>query len=194
MIHFVTFIIPTIGRQTLMRTLSSLCEQTDPDWAAIVIGDNVSTQLISSDWWGAEKQRNIYTLNLPSKLGHDNVAACVRNVGLSFAVSEWIASLDDDDTVTPDYVERLKAECNDLDLIHFRAEMENGVDLRPPLGNFGFSAGNVCNAFCFRREFARDHKLAFIDGTSEDWLTVKAFIGAGARAKMSESITYRIRH
>jgi glycosyltransferase involved in cell wall biosynthesis len=187
---FVTFIIPTIGRETLKRTFDSLYAQTDQDWNAIVVGDNVE----SFDQWYLRASNKVFVFNSPFKRGHDNVAADVRNIGLALANSEWIASLDDDDTIVSKYVEWLKEESKNMDLVHFRAELENGVDIRPPFGNYGFQGGNVSNAFCFRREFAKSHGIQFIDGTSEDWETVKALIGAGARAKMSGRVAYRVRH
>lgn len=39
--RLITFIIPTIGRPTLLNTLTSLEAQTDPGWEAICVFDNV---------------------------------------------------------------------------------------------------------------------------------------------------------
>ena len=136
--------------------------------------------------------------NSPEKLGHDNVGAEVRNFGL-YRIDrfenhpQWIASLDDDDTVTPDYVGRLKKESPGMDLIQFRALWENGIDIRPEIGEKRLLARTVCNAFAFRYEFAWLHELRFVDGTSEDWATISAFIAAGAETKISEYVTYQVR-
>ena len=38
---FITFIIPTIGRETLKNSIDSLINQTDHDWNAIIIFDGI---------------------------------------------------------------------------------------------------------------------------------------------------------
>ena len=37
----ITFIIPSIARLTLLRTVESLKNQTDPNWRSIIIYDGV---------------------------------------------------------------------------------------------------------------------------------------------------------
>jgi glycosyltransferase involved in cell wall biosynthesis len=44
----ITFIIPTIGRKTLINSLQSLISQDNPNWCAIVIFDGVSKNITSN--------------------------------------------------------------------------------------------------------------------------------------------------
>jgi glycosyltransferase involved in cell wall biosynthesis len=44
-----TFIIPTIGRPTLKRTINSLQQLTNKNWNAIVIFDGISPNLQIKD-------------------------------------------------------------------------------------------------------------------------------------------------
>ena len=39
--EIITFIIPTIGRTTLTRTVNSLINQTNSEWNAIIIFDGI---------------------------------------------------------------------------------------------------------------------------------------------------------
>ena len=45
----ITFIIPTIGRHTLSKTLDSLINQTNPNWKAIVIFDGITSTIQNTD-------------------------------------------------------------------------------------------------------------------------------------------------
>lgn len=185
---FCTFIIPTIGRPALNRAIKSLFVQTDKHWTAIVVWDGAKKDampVLLHDY------RITHLGTSGKKLGHGNVGALVRNVGLAIAQSEWIANLDDDDTVTPDYVERLKQESDGCDLIHFRTRYPDlQSDTRPGRSQTEFRADTVCNSFAFRLAFARAHNIQYIDDPSEDWATFKALLDAGATAKMSKHVTY----
>ena len=193
---FITFIIPTIGRPSLRAAIGSLINQVHPDWQAIVIGDHVEPHIwqrcIVSD-------RRIVSINLAERLGHDNVGAEVRNRGLQWLkegimMPDWVGNLDDDDTLTPDYILKLVEDGKDVDLLQFRAEWENKIDIRPIIGETRLLPATVSNAFAFRYDFAERHNLHYIDSTSEDWATIQSFISAGARCKVSDHVTYRVRH
>lgn len=41
----VTFIIPTIGRDTLSKTIDSLINQTNPNWKAIIVFDGIPSNI-----------------------------------------------------------------------------------------------------------------------------------------------------
>ena len=98
----ITFIIPTIGRLTLIDSIKSLLNQSDDKWNAIIIFDgiecNIDKEIISDSrikYYEIEKcGRNI------------NQAGFVRNYAINKLVEDcWIAFLDDDDTISNDYVE-----------------------------------------------------------------------------------------
>ena len=86
----VTFIIPSIGRDTLKTTICSLINQTNSNWKAIIIFDGINPTIWTND--------NRITMIKCTKLGKNkNSAGLVRNYGILLAKTEWIAFVDDDD-------------------------------------------------------------------------------------------------
>ena len=188
---FCTFLIPTINRSTLKRSVDSVYAQTDQDWGIVVAWNGLVDvpQAFKTD-----DPRVKHVTSGGKFLGHDNVGAETRNLGLAVAEGEWIANLDDDDTVTPDYVACLKKEAEGFDLIHFRTLYPDPAsDTRPSRGQYAFRADTVCNSHAFRLAFVREHNITYIDDKNEDWVTFKAMLDAGARAKMSDYATYKFR-
>ena len=90
----VTFIIPTIGRNTLQRSIDCLLEQTIQTWKAIVIFDEIEPTIESSD-------ERIKIMTCEKKGVGKNGAGNVRNYAIQYVDTEWIAFLDDDDTLNP---------------------------------------------------------------------------------------------
>ena len=117
-----TFVVPSIGRQSIIDTIESLQAQTVQQWKAIIVFDCVDPsadvlELIKSD------HRITYHI-LTEKLGkYNNCAGEVRNYGIKFVETEWIAFVDDDDCLRPDYIERFHESLEqlpELDCIIFR--------------------------------------------------------------------------
>jgi len=127
-----------------------------------------------------------------------------RNYGSKFATGEWIANLDDDDTVTPDYVQRLSEEGDDCDVLIFRMMYNNlqrwlpkkGLTLDPLIrGTFGIS-------FAVRSEFLRPQfdvdcfqtrYCQWPYGRCHDYFFMKSLKDSGARIKISPHACYAIR-
>lgn len=96
-----TFIIPAFNAApTIADTLRSLIAQTRYDWSAIVIDDGSSDKTRQA----AESIRDprIQILAQPN-----SGVATARNRGLSLARSPAVCFLDSDDTVEPEFVERM---------------------------------------------------------------------------------------
>jgi len=89
----VTFIIPTIGRPTLTKTLDSILNNTDPNWNAIVMFDGIQPTIGSND-----PRIRIYYMEKKGRLNH---AGIVRNTAIQFATTPWIGFVDDDDAISP---------------------------------------------------------------------------------------------
>lgn len=118
---FCTFVIPTVGRATLATALASLASQTDDDLSAVVVGDGVDVNLNDLGFWarGIRGERS-------------GSAGLTRNQGLAWIVArsligsgrpEWVAFLDDDDTVGPQYVRWLRSAAEaapEMDVAIFR--------------------------------------------------------------------------
>lgn len=115
-----TFIIPTIGRDTLKHTINSMLKQTCPEWKAIIVFDGIEPTLKTDD----PRIQIIQSPKLELELGKNRPvgAGHVRNYGIKHATTEWVAFIDDDDTITLDYVECFLEEMrnNGCDLIIFR--------------------------------------------------------------------------
>jgi glycosyltransferase involved in cell wall biosynthesis len=114
----ITFIIPTIGRPTLQNTLLSLINQTNPRWKAIVVLDGIEPDTTITEF----TDNRIVTLQC-SKLGEGtNSAGNVRNYGIKHATTEWVAFVDDDDSIKNNYVDIFLNEIlhYDVDTIIFR--------------------------------------------------------------------------
>ena len=118
----ITFIIPSIGRDTLINSINSILDQTSEKWNAIIIYDgckNILNENIINDkikYYEIEKTKCVI-----------NQASDVRNYGLQFVNSKWVAFLDDDDTIANDYVEYFfkQVEKYNFDLYIYRMINEN---------------------------------------------------------------------
>lgn len=115
---FVSFVVPTMGRPTLLRTINSLVAQKDGDYEAIIVPDPAHTsrkpvrQLADT--------RFSYIKAPRSAAGS---AGLLRNEGIRHATGRWIAFVDDDDRITPEYVVHLKEHVADeptADVVIFR--------------------------------------------------------------------------
>ena len=182
----ITFIIPTIGRDTLSRTLESLIAQTQPDWNAIVVFDGISPTIGIPD-------ARISFMEI-SKKGN---AGFVRNEGIKVATTEWIGFVDDDDVLTPDYVECFNREKHDVDVIIFRMKNTDGTILPVP-GDTEFKFGEVGISFCYKRTFAINQKCMFdnvkglVPGVGEDWGLLERLKDARVHICISTDITYTV--
>ena len=113
----ITFIIPTIGRLTLEKTIECLLNQTCCEWKAIVIFDGIDPTISSSAY-----DSRIQIIKKPKTHKAVCYGGDVRNYGIQFATTEWVAFVDDDDGIKPTYVETFLSEIAsyDNDLIIFR--------------------------------------------------------------------------
>lgn len=116
----------------------------------------------------------------------------IRNQLIEEAKTEWVSMLDDDDTITPDYVERLKEEIKlhpKADCIIFREYFLHGVVLPAyPI----VAKGNIPISFSVRRDVALE--LPFKTEPHEDYEFVKRLHEAGKHIVFSPYLTYRMRH
>ena len=183
----ITFIIPSIGRDTLSRTLESLIAQTQPDWNAIVVFDGISPTIGTPD-------PRISFMEI-SKKGN---AGFVRNEGIKVATTEWIGFVDDDDVLTPDYVECFNREKRGADVIIFRMKNPDGTKLPVP-GDTDFKFGEVGISFCYKRNIAINRKLLFenvrgiIPGLCEDAGLLERLRNNMYNIKISQNMTYVVR-
>lgn len=180
---FVTFVIPTIGRETLSRALDSVKGQTLEDWDAIIVADGVEVQ--------SPEHKHIRLERLEQRQGTANHGALARNRGLDLATGEWVAFLDDDDRLDLKYAEWLKEESPDQDFVVFRMTYPEGPVLPPGDQLLPCQVGI---SFAIRRQFAKERNISFDPGPHEDWHFIKTVLGHSARTKVSEHLAYYVRH
>lgn len=184
--HSCTFIVPTIGRDTLARALESIAAQTDTDWNALVIGDGMG-----KDWRPPWVHDCIFYNNVREKLGAVNHGGLLRDYGISCASGDWLCFLDDDDRLDPHYVEWLKEESPELDILVFRMKYPDGLILP---SNGPLFSGGVGISFAIRAEFQKRHNLWFPASSEEDWIFLRTAMGGNARLKVSDRVAYYVRH
>ena len=116
-LEYITFIIPSIGRNSLLNTIDSLKNQNNNNWKAIIIFDGCKNIL---DEHYINDQILFYEIEKTNCV--INQASDVRNYALQFVESNWIAFLDDDDTISNDYVDYFLNQKNifNFDLFIYR--------------------------------------------------------------------------
>lgn len=147
MSEVITFIIPTIGRNTLERTINSLILQTNPNWRAIVIFDGVKSKSFNDN--------RIICISIEKKgiIGrHNGESGFVRNVGLKMVDTEWIGFVDDDDTLNSKYVATLFDKYSNKDVVLWRMITPDGLVI-PRYDNNNLVFGNVGISFCYRNKY-----------------------------------------
>jgi glycosyltransferase involved in cell wall biosynthesis len=159
----ITFIIPTIGRNTLERAIQSIENQTNNEWKIIVIFDGIKSTLKNSN-----SNSKIRVLEIEKKGIDKNSAGNVRNHGMKYADTEWIAFLDDDDVISPDYVETFYKEIQDypfVDVLIFRMLRDDVII--PKLKTDNFYQGDVGISFVINKKILNNVK--FIPSGVEDY-------------------------
>lgn len=120
-------------------------------------------------------------------------AGLTRNFAIRHVTTPWIGFLDDDDTVTPDYVQRFEEERGGCDVIIFRMEHPQ-FGLIPKIPQIEW--GNVGISFCVSTAWAK--QIPFIkekddEGINEDYQLLADLEQAGAKIHFSEHIVYKVR-
>ena len=180
----ITFLTPTLGRETLARSLKSIDEQPLKEHLSIVCFDGISPTI-------SETPRRRVMSCLPQKN-----AGPVRNIMLPLVQTKWIGFLDDDDMLTPDAMEIIKNNSNsDLDLILFRLLVNKGrrswTHPKSHINGIGPARlGDLTMSFIIKKEFVDLHTLRFNRGIGEDFKFLKEADRLGAKSTMLETPIY----
>ena len=184
----ITFIIPTIGRSTLQNTLDCLINQSNPNWKAIVIFDGISSTIQNTD-------PRIRIIESP-KLGEGtNSAGLVRNYGITFADTEWVAFVDDDDNLSRRYVDIFIEESNAYaltDIIIFRIEAYKDCIL-PKFTTETFYFEQVGISFVVKKKVF-DEGHVFIPSKKEDFVYLDEARNKKYNIMISPYVTYFVRN
>lgn len=190
----ITFIIPTIGRSTLLQAVESLHQQTIWDWKAIIIFDGLEPTIDISDpriiITNCEKAGTKEIIDGEQK---NNGAGNVRNFGIKMADTEWIAFLDDDDRLSQTYIETFYNELHNVyavDTVLFRMRHpEYGV--LPKTSTVDLTRYECGISFAVKRKIFTDG-LWFIPSHEEDYNLLCRIKEKGYKIVMSPYVKYYI--
>lgn len=188
-IPFITFIIPTINRDTLNRTLLSIQKQTVPHWNAIVIFDGCNPIHVLPD---DKRFQYIFISKVGSKHKKRNTAGFVRNYGMNLVNTPWIGFVDDDDIITPNYIKHLMEETRitpDADLISFRM-IDNNLIIPPP-DCVEIKEGHIGISFAIKTQLVKEGYI-FTQDSVEDYNFVKKIQNANKKIVISPYISYLV--
>jgi hypothetical protein len=194
---FASFIVPTLVRDSLRRTIGSLSDQTVDDWQAIMVIDWQARKK-HMPWLVSPKGVHVY---LPSA-GLSGSAGLLRNHGIKNAQGEWLCFVDDDDYLSPHYLEHLQQHARDyprVDVIVFRMkDPKLGILPDPVLPEIDFS--KVGTSFAIKREWmtGEDPPFQFIREdvaakVHEDWQLLSELKEAQLKFYISPHVDYFVR-
>jgi hypothetical protein len=187
----ITFIIPTIGRTTLNRAIASIKNQSKTNWHCIIIFDGIDIPANVSTPLKGDKRFTIVRIN---KVGCLNHGARVRNEGLRLVKSGWVGFVDDDDTLSPYYVEHMNnylLSNSAIKCIIFRM-MYSDNNVIPKINSYTFYEGNVGISFCFSAELLRNG-FYFTPSSCEDYVLLNKIRASRYKIIMSCKIGYFVR-
>jgi UDP-glucose:(glucosyl)LPS beta-1,3-glucosyltransferase len=188
----VTFIVPSLNRPTINNAIDSIIKQTNPNWKCIVVYDEVEGQKFNDE----RIKTIVVNLNLKkcecigkclANCNDNGRAGYVRNEGIKLADTEWIAFLDDDDTINPNYVETLITKYKEVDCVIFKMQMPNGtiVPTHPEIAK-----ANVGISFAYKRNL----NLLFEAKTNaEDYIFLNNMLKYTGKITFANEIYYYVR-
>jgi glycosyltransferase involved in cell wall biosynthesis len=180
----ITFIIPSITRESLTQSINSLINQTNPNWRCIIIYDGVDGKLFNDP--------RIETINIDKiggKSSTHGMSGLVRNEGLKLCKTEWIGFLDDDDTLHPDYVNTLFSKYYELDFIIWRMKFSDGLIIPR---NDTISFANVGISIAYKNKF--DNLFFDSNRDGEDFDFVKKLQSLTNNYIITPEIYYNVNH
>jgi len=182
----ITFIIPSINRESLKRAINSLINQTNNNWRAIIIYDGVDVTEFDDDRVIIKKIKKLGD-NSPTH----GISGLVRNEGIKLVKTEWIGFLDDDDSLHKDYVKTLFEKYSDKDFVIWRMTYKNGLII-PRLTNDNLVFGNVGISFCYKNKFS--NLLFDSNRDGEDYDFLKKLTNLSSNYIITSEVYYNVNH
>jgi glycosyltransferase involved in cell wall biosynthesis len=182
----ITFIIPSLNRPTIIRTVNSLINQTNPNWKAIIIYDGVKGSIFE------DKRIQTFEIEKTGLIGPNNgQSGLVRNFGIDKVDTEWIGFLDDDDTLHENYVKTLFEKYSDKDFVIWRMVYKNGLII-PRFSSNNITFGNVGISFCYKNKF---NDLLFNNNRDgEDYDFIISLMSRSLNYVITPEIYYNVKH
>lgn len=191
--NFCSFVTATLGRPSLKRTIQSLLNQNSWNWLSYIIFDGASPIEIK----GLNPDINYlndnhFIVSKVDKLGH---AGLVRNSVLDKIDTEWIAFVDDDDTLKETYIDKLIYYQNnnkDKDIIIFSYYDDINKNLQPPANLNYIKRCNVGISFAIKTKFVQNNNIKFIEGGIEDFEFLNDAVNKGANYLITHDVQYLV--
>jgi GR25 family glycosyltransferase involved in LPS biosynthesis len=181
----ITFIIPTIGRQTLPKTVESLQNLHSTDWKAIIVFDGIKPTFHTND-------ERIKVISIDKK-GEKNHAGRVRNAGIKLAETNWIGFVDDDDILLPTYIDDFKESLlHKPDVIIFKM-LNNDGRILPPVDATDFYINKVGISFCLKKSCMEKDNIWFKPSSTEDFDLLNKLRSSGKKIILSDKMNYIVR-
>ena len=188
---FITFIIPTIGRESLRNSIQSILNQDDANWKCIVIFDGIKKNIDIDD-------ERITFFEIDKTGGNESdvksTSGLVRNVGIkNSGETEWIGFLDDDDYISSDYISKLKKEIEMNEAIEvciFRMGYRNKYII-PTKDDKNINRYRVGISFAVKKYVTE--KVSFTNNPFEDFIYLKNLQYKKCKMVISSYVTYFVR-
>ena len=181
----ITFIIPSLGRISLKETMSCLLNQTNPNWNAIVVFDGIEPTIDINEY---DSRVQLVTCE---KIGINNHAGRVRNYGIVLAKTDWVAFVDDDDSLSTTYVDTFLEEIKyDIDTVIFRMNHYNNI--LPTNNSTNFLFHQVGISFAMKKSIF-DAGIIFEPSCTEDYELLDKIRQNGYKIMISPYILYFVR-
>lgn len=194
----INFVIPSIGRKTLKYTLESLLNQSNKNWNCYVGFDGLSEDDVDKNILISDARIHyLYSKDKKGKSDHHGNAGLVRNWIISNINDnyEWVGFVDDDDTLSSDYIEKLVQDINytDFDCCVFRMRYDaENIKIIPPLNMVEIRQNYVGISFCVKKDFIINNNIKFINSNSEDYEFLENIHLKSGIIYLSEYITYNV--
>jgi len=105
----ITFVIPTLNRKSLIRTLESLQKLKESNWLAICVFDHIQPGEEALNKLNSDSRFSYIVLYTKLGEGHHS-AGNVRNEGIKLVRTPWVGFVDDDDWLIDTYITKMKKE------------------------------------------------------------------------------------
>jgi len=165
------FIIPSIGRESLINSINSILDQDYKKWEIIIIFDDKKDKYENYKCTYKDNDK-ITFLNLENNTLLNNIdghgrASEVRNFGLeyiknkNYSNDDFICFLDDDDSISSDYISKINEEINrnNVDCVIFRMSDNNYII--PNINCIDFCKCDVGISFAFRFKILIEDNILF---------------------------------
>jgi len=194
----ITFIVPTINRISLYKTVLSILNQTITSWKMIILFDGCEP--IDPLLLGLLNNSRIVFLSI-NKKGNEadeqkshGSAGEVRNIGMKLVTTPWIGFVDDDDILDSKYIESLLIELNETkmaDVVLFR--MVDDFSVIPSIFCREIKEGEIGISFVIKTSIIRNGYY-FRQSRIEDFNFIKQLEQDHKKIVISPFIMYYVNH